>query len=81
MATMIKSLYLNATDYGPNKGRLTGTLKIANGYGEFELNITQEQAEQIVALVAGAVVSAAKEVSSLMTADVLEQAGVPALEA
>ena len=81
MATMIKSLYLSADDWGPNKGRLTGKLKLVNEHGEFELNISQDHVQGIVGLVAGAVVGAAKEVSSLMTADVLEQIGAPALEA
>jgi len=79
MTTMIKSLYLAVEEWGPNKERLTGKLKLVNDYGKIELNIPQDRVRDNVSLIADAVVVAVKDVSKLMTADVVDQVRAPDL--
>lgn len=80
MATIIKSIYLQSPDYGPDKGRLSGTIKFANARGEITVNIDPTKIERIVAVLAEELVDTARETARLMVADVLEQARVPAIE-
>jgi hypothetical protein len=76
MTTLIKSIYLSMKEYGPDKGKLDGTIEFLNAHGEMKVRINNEQAEKIVAILADNLVKTAQETASLMTAQVLQQAAV-----
>lgn len=81
MATLIKQIYLSTEEYGPSKGRLSGTIKFANSRGEIQVKIDPAKVERIVAVLAEELVDTARETARLMVSDVLDQARVPAIEA
>lgn len=74
MATLIKQVYLNLEEYGPNRGRLSGSITFCNQLGEVRVNLDPEKIERIVSVLADDLVSTAKETASLMVSQVLEQA-------
>lgn len=74
MTTLIKSIYLNLQDYGPDKGKLIGSIEFINQHGEIKVRLGNERASQIVAVLADSLVDTAKQTASLMTAEVLAQA-------
>lgn len=81
MTTLVKTLYLNMVDYGPDKGKLAGKIEFINQHGEITVRINNEQAEKIVAVLAENLVATAKQTATLMTAEVLAQAaGVELIE-
>lgn len=83
MTTLIKSIYLNVVDYGPDKGKLQGSIEFINKHGGIKVRIGNDQAAAIVAILADQLVQTAHETASLMTSQVLEQAAsqmTPALE-
>jgi hypothetical protein len=83
MTTLIKSVYLTVNDYGPDKGKLQGSIEFINKHGEIKVRIGNEQAAAIIAILADQLVQTAQETAALMTSQVLEQAASqmnPALE-
>lgn len=74
MSTLLKSLYLSTTQYGAQKGMLTGQAEFANEFGEVKLNIRPEHASRILEIVAEALVATTRETAALMTSQVIEQA-------
>lgn len=80
MATLIKQIHLDQADWGPNAGKLAGTITFKNQRGEVKVNIDPGRIERIVAVLAEELVETARETASLMVSQVLEQAGQPAIE-
>lgn len=76
----IQQMIMTANSYGPDKGRLTGSIKFANDGGEITLNIDQASCDKIVKLCAAALVESANKVANLMAADVIESSCAPCLE-
>lgn len=74
MTTLIKQVYLGLDEYGPNRGRLTGSITFCNQRGEVKVNIDPAKIERIVSVLADELVNTAKETASLMVSQVLEQA-------
>lgn len=74
MTTLVKSLYLSAENYGPDKGRLRGKIEFMNQHGEMHVAVNNEQAEKIIAILADNLVATAQQTAALMTAEVLSQA-------
>lgn len=73
MTTLVKSIYLSIQDYGPDKGKLQGTIEFINQYGELKVRVGNERAAQIIAILADSLVDTAKQTASLMTSEVLAQ--------
>lgn len=80
MNTMIKSIYLSAQEYGPARGKLTGSIEFVNEHGKLEVTIGNEQAGKIIAILADQLVKTASETATLMTQQVLEQARANGVE-
>lgn len=79
---MLDTLYLSRDTFGPNKGRLTGRVKFTNGAGEIQLNLAPDTSEKILAIVADALVDAARETAQAMTAQIINAtAALPAKDA
>ena len=79
---MLDTLYLSRDTFGQNKGRLTGRVKFTNGAGEIQLNLAPDTAEKILAIVADALVDAARETAQAMTAQIINAtAALPAKDA
>lgn len=74
MTTLVKSIYLNLQDYGPDKGKLQGSIEFVNQHGEIKVRVGSERAAQIVAILAESLVDTARQTASLMTSEVLAQA-------
>jgi hypothetical protein len=74
MTTLVKSIYLSVQDYGPDKGKLQGTIEFINQHGELKVRVGNERAAQIVAILADSLVDTAKQTAALMTSEVLAQA-------
>tara|TARA_R110000868_G_scaffold211349_5_gene461429 strand:- start:308 stop:562 length:255 start_codon:yes stop_codon:yes gene_type:complete len=74
MTTLVKSIYLNVVDYGPDKGKLQGSIEFISKHGEIKVRIGNEKAAQIVAILADQLVQTAQETAALMTSQILEQA-------
>lgn len=74
MTTLIKSICLYMNEYGPDKGKLEGSIAFLNQHGEIKVRIGGQQAEKIVSVLADSLVQTAQETASLMTAQVLQQA-------
>ena len=58
---------------------LVGSIEFKNDLGSIKLDLSEEMAQKILAIVAEGVVESAKEVASKLTANLLVQ-GAPALE-
>jgi len=76
MTTLIKSINLYMETYGPDKGKLSGSIEFVNQHGEMKVRINNAQAEKIVAVLAENLVQTAQETATLMTAQVLQQAAL-----
>ena len=74
MTTLINSIYLSMETYGPDKGKLSGSIEFINAHGAMKVRINNAQAEKIVAILADNLVQTAKETAQLMTSQVLQQA-------
>lgn len=75
----LRMLHLSRETYGESKGRLKGKLSVTTSYGEIDLKLEDERAEQILQIVADQLVESAKEVAQNITREVLEHQA-PALE-
>lgn len=74
MTTLVKNIYLSMEDYGPDKGKLKGSITFLNQHGEIAVRVGNEKAAQIVAILADQLVDTAKQTAALMTSEVLAQA-------
>ena len=75
---LLKSIYLRRNMYGVEEGKLKGNIDVGTSLGEIKLILTEEKCQQILNLVADALVEQTKEVAQLMTAELIE--GTPQLE-
>ena len=48
---MLKALTIVRNEYGSDKGKLMGSIKVASQEGAVTLTLTEEQAEEIIAVV------------------------------
>lgn len=80
MTTLIKGIFLSMISYGPDKGKLEGSIEFLNNHGEMKVRVNNEQAEKIVAVLADNLVKTAQETASLMTSQVLQQAAIGSVE-
>jgi hypothetical protein len=71
MATALKMLLLTRSDWGNDKGLLTGKVTFDGGFGEVSLKLDAEVSGKILALCAEGVIQAAKHTSQLMISEVL----------
>lgn len=74
MTTLVKNLFLRVEEYGPDKGKLSGTIEFLGKYGEVKVRVNNEQAGRMLAIVAEEVIAAAKQTASMLTAEVIAQA-------
>lgn len=70
----VKEIHIRRqASYEKNPGMLTGTISFMHGIGEVTVNISEAQANQMIALLADALVETAKLVGKTMTTEILEQ--------
>ena len=74
MTTLVKNLYLRVEEYGPDKGKLSGTIEFLGQFGEVKVRVNNEQAGRMLAIVAEEVIAAAKQTANMLTAEVVAQA-------
>ena len=77
----IKELRIARQEYGEDKGKLMGQLKVDSQEGAITINLTHEHAQKVIAMCADSLVVVSKEVANEMTAELLEQSSVPLIEA
>ena len=75
---LLKSLHMQRPYY-PTTGPLTGTIEFEAEHGKVELRLTEAACEQILRIVAGGMVDAAREVAEELTANIITAAS-PMLE-
>ncbi len=71
----LKSIYIHE-DYG-NVEKLKGTISIAGQNGDVQLNLTNEQADRLIRVVANELVETAREVAETLTAECIEYRDTP----
>lgn len=64
---MLKALDIRRMEYGPDKGKFEATIKIDNQVGAIEIVLTQEQTQEIVAVVGEELIEYAKQAAEQMT--------------
>ena len=69
----IESLRLERDTYGVNKGKLVGTIKVANNYGDISITIDPLMALDILAILAPALVATAQTTAQLMVEEISAQ--------
>lgn len=74
MTTLVKSLSIYMEDYGPDKGKLKGSVEFVGVHGEIKVRLNNDTAGRMLAVVADNLVSAARETAAMMTAQVIAQA-------
>lgn len=68
----LQSIYMNRESYGPNSGKLVGSITFATPGGKVELAMGEKQCERICAAMAENVVEVAQEVADNLVANVFE---------
>jgi hypothetical protein len=71
---ILKNLRIELKDWGSQRGQYVGTAEFTSPIGEVEVRLTPEHVKQIFAVCAESIVTVAKEVSSMMTSQVIDQA-------
>ena len=71
----LESLYMTVETYGPDKGRVKGSISFRGSAGKIELVLTHENAQEILRICADRLVEQSKEAAMSMTADIIENAG------
>lgn len=74
----IQSIRLALDEYGVNKGKLTGEIKIKNEYGNIEIIVDPSKAEEIIRVLAPALVATAQDTARMMIEQVERQAAMQA---
>jgi hypothetical protein len=69
----LKSLNLYRNEYGPEAGRVTGTVSFVGELGEIKLNLSNEQVDRFLPIFAEALVESAKEVALKLNANLLNE--------
>ena len=71
----LESLYLTKETYGPDKGKVKGTISFRGSVGKIELVLTHENAQEILRICADRLVEQSREAAVSMTAAIFENAG------
>ena len=74
----LKQLMVMRSEYGSNKGQLSGTVSFQGPHGKVELPLDEQMSQDVINICADAIVRSAQEVATELTADVI--AGTPQLE-
>lgn len=74
----IKRIDLRLNDWGVNKGKLTGEIALVNEHGEISITIDPAKAEQIIRILAPALVATAQDTARMMIDQVERQAAMQA---
>ena len=74
----IQSIRLALDEYGVNKGKLTGEIKIRNEHGNIEITVDPLKAEQIIRILAPALVATAQDTARMMIDQIERQAAMQA---
>lgn len=67
----LKNLYLRRETWGPNEGRIVGSVEFENGHGEIKLNLCPDASDRILTVVADCLVDSAKETAHALTASII----------
>lgn len=76
----IKSIDLNRSEWGPDKGRLTGKICIMGKLGEMSIVIDPDKAQEIITILADALIATTQETAAMMRSQIIEQASGALLE-
>ena len=63
---MLKALTIVRNEYGSDKGKLMGSIKVASQEGAVTLTLTEEQAEEIIAVVGTVLLTYSQGIASQM---------------
>lgn len=75
----LTSIHINLLTYGPMEGKYEGSVNFKNMYGAIEIKLSDKLSQEVLKLCADALVEQAKETGKMLTANILEQVGVPQL--
>ncbi len=76
----LKELRIVREEYGQDKGKLLGKIKVDSQDGEITIRLTPKHIEQILRVCADSLVEVSKEVASELTSSMIEQSAVPLIE-
>ena len=76
----LEKLFIRRSEWGKDKGQLSGKVEFTGPYGEVALPLDEETSRQIISVCANAIVRASQDVAEKMTADVLDGLALPAPE-
>ena len=76
----LESLVLDKSQYGEQKGRVTGTIRFRGEHGSIGLTLSPEDCNAILRLCADRLVAQSKQIATDMTASIIEHAGHVAIE-
>ena len=68
----LESIHIYRDKYSPRIGELRGTITVESNAAKISVNLSEERAAQMVALVADQLVEQAHETASIITADLIE---------
>jgi hypothetical protein len=74
----IKSISLALNDWGVNKGKLTGSIELINQFGEIKIVVDPAKAQEIIRVLAPALVATARDTAQIMIEHVEAQAAMQA---
>ena len=63
---MLKALTIVRNEYGSDKGKLMGSIKVASQEGAVTLTLTEEQAEEIIAVVGTVLLAYSRNIANQM---------------
>lgn len=69
----LERLSMQRKSYGPNEGKLEGTISFKNPDGEIQIMLNDDSCLKILALCADGLVKSAQEVAQNLTASVITQ--------
>jgi len=70
----LDKIYITRSDYGQNKGRLSGRIGFKGACGNIELTLNESLSQKIVAICADEMVAASKDIAANMTAEIINAA-------
>jgi len=76
---ILEKLEIERKHWGPNEGRMAGSIKFTNPAGEVSLILTDKHIQEILKICADSIVTISKEVATELTAQVIEQAHIKQL--
>lgn len=72
---ILKKLYIERDEWGPQKGMLNGKIEYVGQYGDIGITLNPEHCKDILAIVADALVKTSRDMAANLTADVVASAG------